>query len=50
MQKGKTGKKTKKKQQPEQEFNLSEKFEELTNYRFLGVGIAAVYLIRTSKK
>jgi hypothetical protein len=46
MPKGKTGKKTKKKQQqPEKKFNLSEKFEELTKYRFLGVGIAAVYFI-----
>jgi len=44
MAKGKTGKKTKKKQQqPEKKFNLFQKFEELTNYRFLGLGIAMVY-------
>lgn len=44
MPKGKTGKKTKKKQQQSiKQKNLSQKFEELTNYRFLGLGIAAVY-------
>ncbi|MBT8387562.1 MAG: glycosyltransferase family 39 protein [Ignavibacteria bacterium] len=46
MPKGKTGKKTeKKKQQPAGQINLSQKFEELTNNRFLGLGIAVVYFV-----
>jgi hypothetical protein len=46
MAKGKTGKKTeKKKQQSTGQINLSQKFEELTNYKFLGLGIAVVYFI-----
>jgi len=46
MPKGKAGKQTdKKKQQSNKQIDLSQKFEELTNYRFLGIGIAAVYLI-----
>ena len=46
MPKGKTGKKTeKKKQQSAGQINLSQKFEELTNYRFLSLGIAVVYLV-----
>ena len=46
MPEGKTGKKTeKKKQQSDREINFSQKFEELANYRFLGLGITAVYFI-----
>ncbi|MEE9450974.1 MAG: glycosyltransferase family 39 protein, partial [Ignavibacteriaceae bacterium] len=46
MPKGKTGKITKKKQQKsKRQINLSQKFEELINSRFLGIGIAVVYFI-----
>jgi len=45
MPKGKTGNKTKKKEQLERKINLSAKFEELTNSRFLGLGIAGFYFI-----
>ena len=46
MPKGKTGKKTeKKKQQSTGQISLSQMFEKLTNYRFLGLGIAVFYFI-----